>query len=163
MLPRAAVAANDGDRYAPSLPACQRLCAKATTQRGSPLRRPRYRPRFARFARMAASSTLLGSKSGSSHSIALMVEMLRVRDRLQKGLIAHWSADIRRGTAALRTDEARITDAGRRCLDRLQLDRVSPIFPVHVVVPERFCEREHVGQRRRLGGARTRFRIIAIE
>src|SRR6516225_1962985 len=54
---------------------------------------------------------------------ALMVEMLRVRDRLQKGLIAHWSADIRRGTAALRTDEARIIDAGRRCLDR----------PVHVV------------------------------
>jgi aryl-alcohol dehydrogenase-like predicted oxidoreductase len=43
--------------------------AKATTQRGSPLRQPRYRPRFARFARMAASSTVLGSKSGSSHSI----------------------------------------------------------------------------------------------
>jgi hypothetical protein len=40
---------------------------------------------------------------------------------------------------------------------------VSPIFPVHVVVPKRLCERQHVGQRRRLGGARTRFRIIAIE
>src|SRR5215470_17043433 len=45
------------------------LEAKAATQRGPPLRRPRYRPRFARFARMAASSTALGSKSGSSHSI----------------------------------------------------------------------------------------------
>src|SRR5262245_25930315 len=68
---------------------------------------------------------------------ALVVKMSRVRDRLQKGLIADWSADIRRRTSALSTDEARIIDAGRRSLDRLQLDRVSPIFAVHVVVPER--------------------------
>src|SRR5215813_1337127 len=89
--------------------------------------------------------------------------MAGIRDRLQKGVISHWSADIRRRTAALSADEAGIIDAGRRYLDRLQLDRVSPIFAVHVVVPERLCEREHVSQRRPLGGARTRFRIVAIE
>src|ERR1700719_1765087 len=68
---------------------------------------------------------------------ALVVKMAGIRDRLQKGLIAHWSADIRRRTATLSADEARIIDIGRRYRHRLQLDRVSPIFPVHVVVAER--------------------------
>src|SRR5262249_36288641 len=47
---------------------------------------------------------------------ALVVKMSGVRDRLQEGLVAGRSADIRRRTTALGTDEARIIDVGRRSL-----------------------------------------------
>src|SRR5262249_36025151 len=43
-------------------------------------------------------------------------KMAGARDRLKKGLIPGRPADIRRGTAALGTDEAGIIDAGRRHL-----------------------------------------------
>src|SRR5258706_10181877 len=61
---------------------------------------------------------------------ALVVKMAGIRDRPQKGLIAHRSADIRRRTAALSADEAGIIEVGRRYLQPLQLPRMPPIFPV---------------------------------
>ena len=81
----------------------------------STLRRPRYFPRFARLARIAGSSTVFGSKSGSSHSI--MPSWWRCsgsRDRLQKRLVAGRAADIGGGTAALRADEMGIIGGGLR-------------------------------------------------
>src|SRR5262249_7234425 len=146
MLPRAAVATNDGDGVSP-LPAYKRLCAKARAE-ASVLSglggegRDSTRPAFA--AAQISSEVCKVCPNGRfvdrigvevgiiPFDHALVVKMSRVRDRLQKGLITGRSADIRRGTAALGTDEAGIIDAGRRYLDRLQLDRVSPIFAVHV-------------------------------
>src|SRR5262249_42132006 len=152
MLPRAVVAANDAMESRPLIP-CERLCAKARTEAVGLVGlggEGRNSTRLA-FAATQISSEVckvcpngrfvnrIGVEVGIiPFDHALVVKMSGVRDRLQKGLIAGRSADISRGTAALGTDEARIIDAGRRYFDRLQLDRVSPIFPVHVVVPERF-------------------------
>src|SRR5262249_55541108 len=149
MLPRAAIATNDGDGVSP-LPAYKRLCAKARTEGVGVVGlggegRDSTPPAFA--AAQISSEVCkvcpngrfvdrIGVEGGIiPFDHALGVKMSGVRDRLQKGLISDRSADIRRGTAALGTDEARIIDAGHRSLDRLQLDLVSPIFPIHVVVP----------------------------
>src|SRR5262244_1489324 len=141
MLPRAAVATNDGDRCSRPCPLAS-ACAQSRALKAVGLGgEGRHSARLA-FAAPEISSEVcevctngrlvdpIGIEVGIiPFDHALMVEMLGVGDRLQKGLIAGWSADIRRRTAALRTDEAQIIDAGRRFFDRLQLDRVSPIFP----------------------------------
>src|SRR6516165_9243270 len=128
MLPRAAVAANDGDGVSP-LPAYKRLCAKARTEGVGVVGlggegRDSTRPAFA--AAQISSEVCKVCPNGRfvdrigvevgiiPFDHAFVVKMARIHDRLQKGLIAHWSADIRRRTAPLGTDEARIIDAGRR-------------------------------------------------
>src|SRR5262245_59092701 len=129
MSSRAAVATGDSDAFSRPLPACERLCAKVRTEtvgvvclRGE----GRNSTRLA-FAAAQISSEVckvrpnrrfvdrIGVEVGIiPFDHALVVKMSRVCDRLQKGLIADRSADIRGGTAALGTDEARIIDAGRR-------------------------------------------------
>jgi hypothetical protein len=80
-----------------------------------------------------------------------MVKMPRVGDGLQKGLISLRSADVRRRTAALRTDKARVACVARGRSDLLQRDGVRPILAVHIVVVERAPQRQDIGQRRGLG------------
>ena len=128
MLPRAAVAANDGDGVSP-LPAYKRLFAKARTEGVGVVGlggegRDSTRPALA--AAQISSEVCKVCPNGRfvdrigvevgiiPFDHALVVKMAGVRDRLQKGLIADRSADIRGGTSALGTDEARIIDARRR-------------------------------------------------
>src|SRR5262249_59860136 len=135
MLPRAAIATNDGDGVSP-LPAYKRLCAKAPTEGVGVVGlggegRDSTRPAFA--AAQISSEVCevcpngrfvdrIGVEVGIiPFDHALVVQMSRVRDRLQKGLITGRPADIRRGTAALGTDEAGEIDHRRRYLACLQL------------------------------------------
>src|SRR5215471_18739792 len=147
MSPRTAIATNDGDGFSRPSPLTSARC-KGGAEAAALECRGRNSTRLAFAAAQIPSEVCkvcpdgrfvdrIGIEVGIiPFDHAFVVKMAGIRDCLQKGLITHWSADIRRRTAALRADEARIIDAGRRYLDRLRLDRVCPIFPVHVVVTE---------------------------
>src|SRR3954453_3068679 len=60
----------------------------------------------------------------------LVMEVLGIRDRLQKRLVAGRATDIGGGTAALRTDETGIIGGGRGRSRALERHRVLPVLAV---------------------------------